>query len=169
MPPPMPILDDRSLEFLSHSPEQTRRLGVRLGEMLEDGDLVCLEGDLGSGKTTLAQGIGRGWGALEAVTSPSFVLVNEYRRANATILFHVDAYRLTGPEEADAMGLHELLTSGPPLILEWPERVASLLPESNLTIGMSWVDDSRRRMRFQANGPRYERLLRDYRKLAFGG
>jgi tRNA threonylcarbamoyladenosine biosynthesis protein TsaE len=165
----MPILDDRSLEFLSHSPEQTRRLGVRLGEMLEDGDLVCLEGDLGSGKTTLAQGIGRGWGALEAVTSPSFVLVNEYRRANASILFHVDAYRLTGPEEAQAMGLHELLASGPPLIIEWPQRVAGLLPESNLTIALSWVDDSRRRMRFQANGTRYERLLRDYRKLAFGG
>jgi len=169
MPPLMPILNDRSLEFLSHSPEQTRRLGVRLGEMLEEGDLLCLGGDLGSGKTTLAQGIGRGWGALEAVTSPTFVLVNEYRRADSSVLFHVDAYRLAGPEEAEAMGLGELLTSGPPLILEWPDRVAALLPESKLMVGLSWVDDSRRRMRFQASGPRYERLLRDYRKLAFGG
>ena len=57
----MPILDDRTLEFLSHSPEQTRRVGVRLGEMLNAGHLVCLEGDLGSGKTTLTQGIARGW------------------------------------------------------------------------------------------------------------
>lgn len=165
----MPILDDRSLEFLSHSPEQTRRLGVRLGEMLGEGDVVCLEGDLGAGKTTLAQGIGRGWGALESVTSPTFILVNEYRRPDASVLLHVDAYRLATPREAAAMGLDELLRGGRAVILEWPERVAEMLPESRLSVMLSWVDDSRRRMRFQALGPRYERLLREYRKVAFGG
>ena len=95
----MPILDDRSLEFLSHSPEQTRRLGVRLGELLKDGDLICLAGDLGSGKTTLAQGIARGWGSLDPVTSPTFVLINEYRRADDTRLYHFDAFRLSGAGE----------------------------------------------------------------------
>jgi tRNA threonylcarbamoyladenosine biosynthesis protein TsaE len=169
MPPPMPILDDRSLEFLSHSPDQTRRLGIRLGERLDAGQVVGLAGALGSGKTTLAQGIALGWGALEAITSPSFVLVHEYRRADSTILYHVDAYRLSGPVEAEGMGLGEMLAGDCPLILEWPERVAALLPEERLTVALEWVDDSRRRLRFEAQGPAYVQLLREYRKTAFGG
>jgi tRNA threonylcarbamoyladenosine biosynthesis protein TsaE len=87
----MPILEGQSLDFLSHSPEQTVRLGVRLGELLQRGDVICLAGDLGSGKTTLAQGIARGWGSLDQVTSPSFILINEYRRADNQRLFHLDA------------------------------------------------------------------------------
>lgn len=169
MPPPMPILDERSLEFLSHSPEQTRRLGTRLGEGVAEGDVICLAGDLGAGKTTLAQGIARGWGALQAITSPTFVLINEYRRADASMLYHVDAYRLSGPGEAEGIGLHELFTAGHPVILEWPERVAECLPSDRLTIALSWVDESRRRLRFEAEGERYVQWLRDYRKTAFGG
>src|SRR3970282_2235498 len=115
----LPILDEGSLEFLSHSPEQTRRVGVRLGEMLRGGHLICLDGDLGSGKTTLTQGIARGWGALESVTSPTFVMVNEYHRADADLLYHVDAFRLATPGEAAAMGLAELLAEGRVVLLEW--------------------------------------------------
>ncbi len=69
----MPILDPQSTEFISRSPEQTRRVGMRLGAYLKQGDLVCLAGDLGSGKTTFVQGIASGWGSLDAVTSPTFV------------------------------------------------------------------------------------------------
>src|SRR3972149_9563111 len=120
MPPLMPILDDPTLEFLSHSPEETRRGGVRLGEMLHGGHLVCLEGDLGSGKTTLTQGIARGWGALDSVTSPTFVIINEYHRADAGVLYHVDAFRLGTAEEANAMGLAGVLTQGRGVVLERP-------------------------------------------------
>jgi tRNA threonylcarbamoyladenosine biosynthesis protein TsaE len=165
----MPILDDRTLEFLSHSPEQTRRVGVRLGEMLRGGHLLCLDGDLGSGKTTLVQGIALGWGALDAVTSPTFVLVNEYRRADAEVLYHVDAFRLATAEEARAMGLTELFESGRVLVLEWSGHVDSILPEDRLRIGLAWVDDSRRSMRFEAIGDVHLRLLSEFRKAAFGG
>ena len=78
----MPILSPHSLEIISRSPEQTRRVGMRLGAMLQVGDVVGLCGELGSGKTTLVQGIGAGWGSLDAVTSPTFVLVNVYRRTD---------------------------------------------------------------------------------------
>ncbi len=105
----MPILDEHSLDFVSHSPEQTRRLGVRLGELLKPGDLVLLAGDLGAGKTTFAQGIARGWGSLDPVTSPTFVLVNEYRRADEARLFHFDAFRLDAPAEAVSLGLQEMI------------------------------------------------------------
>ena len=67
-----PVLDERSLDFISHSEAQTRRLGARLGELLQGGDVICLAGELGTGKTCLAQGIGRGLGIEGPITSPSF-------------------------------------------------------------------------------------------------
>ena len=86
----MPILDQNSLEFISRGTEYTRRVGIRLGTLLKDGDVVCLEGDLGSGKTTLVQGMAVGWGSLDQVTSPTFVLVNLYRRLDGGHFNHLD-------------------------------------------------------------------------------
>src|SRR5512137_1297190 len=117
----MPILDAHAFEFFSRSPEQTRRLGMRLGALLQAGDLVCLQGELGAGKTTLVQGIAQGWGALDDVSSPTFVLVNAYRRPNLGQLFHFDAYRVESPGEAEELDLDSLLSQGP-LVVEWPER-----------------------------------------------
>lgn len=165
----MPILTEGSLEFLSHSPEQTIRLGVRLGELIKPGNVICMAGDLGTGKTTLAQGVARGWGSLDQVTSPSFVLINEYRRADTVRLFHFDAFRLSGTDEAIHIGLLELLDNGGPLMIEWPERVEEILPDERLWISLRWVDESRRGLHFEAYGPAYERLLREYRKVVFGG
>lgn len=164
----MPILDDRSLEFVSHSPEQTQRLGVRLGELIQPGDLFCLAGDLGSGKTTLAKGVARGWGSLDRVTSPTFVLISEYRRADSSRLYHFDAFRLQDQSEAISLGLSDLLDDHHQMIIEWPDRVEELLPAQRLWVKLSWVDELRRDLQFHANGPRYERLLREFRKAAFG-
>jgi tRNA threonylcarbamoyladenosine biosynthesis protein TsaE len=164
----MPILDPNDLEFLSHSPDQSRRIGVRLGELLRPGDVVCLAGDLGSGKTTLAQGIARGWGCIDPVTSPTFVLVNEYRRPDSTRLFHLDAFRLSGSEEALGLDLSALFDGEGPLLIEWPERISGVLPQERMWIHLRWVDESLRRIRFEVKGDRYQRLLRDFRKAAFG-
>ncbi len=165
----MPILDERSLEFVSHSPEQTQRLGVRLGELIRSGDLVCLAGDLGAGKTTLAQGIARGWGSLDPVTSPTFVLINEYHRADGATLYHVDAFRISDDVQASMLGLSEVLEGGGPVLVEWPERVKSCLPAESLWVRLKWVDDLRRGMRLEAIGPRAELALKQFRKVAFGG
>ena len=96
----MPILNSHSLEIISRSTEQTRRVGMRLGALLKPGDMVALVGDLGSGKTTLVQGIAAGWGSLDTVSSPTFVIVNVYRHTGGLRLFHMDAYRLNGSTEA---------------------------------------------------------------------
>lgn len=165
----MPILEAQSLEFLSRSPDQTQRIGVRLGELLEPSDLICLAGDLGSGKTTLVQGIARGWGALDPVTSPSYVLINEYRRADQARLYHFDAFRLGGVEEAEQLGLDDIFGLDGPLLIEWPERVAEALPAEKLWITLRWIDELRRGMQFDASGLRYERLLETFRRAAFGG
>jgi tRNA threonylcarbamoyladenosine biosynthesis protein TsaE len=165
----MPIIEGQSLEFLSRSPEQTQRLGVRIGELLEPGFLVCLAGDLGSGKTTLTQGIARGWGSLDPVTSPSFILVNEYQRADRQTMYHLDAFRLENEGEAQFLGLEDLLESGSPMVIEWPERILPALPEERLWIGMRWVDELRRGLQLRASGIRYERMLDQFRQSAFGG
>lgn len=165
----MPIIAEGSLDFLSHSPEQTLRIGVRLGELIQPGDLVCMAGDLGTGKTTIARGIARGWGSLDLVTSPTFVLINEYRRADAARLFHFDAFRLSGSDEAVDIGLLEMLEDSASILVEWPERVAEIIPEDHLWISLRWLDDSRRGLHFAASGPRYERLLKEFRKVVFGG
>lgn len=164
----MPVLTPASLDCLSHSPEQTRRLGVRLGALLHAGDVVCLSGELGSGKTCLAIGVGRGWGALEPVTSPTFVLVNEYRRADGQRLHHVDCYRIRGSAEALAFGLADLLDGPDITLIEWAERVLDCLPAERLGISFRYLDEEKRGLRLEALGPRYEALLTEFRRAAFG-
>jgi tRNA threonylcarbamoyladenosine biosynthesis protein TsaE len=164
----MPILDARTLEFFSRSPEQTRRLGVRLGGLLQPGDLICLAGEMGSGKTTLVQGLAQGWGSFDTVSSPTFVLVNTYRRPDKRCLYHLDAYRLASAIEAEELDLELMLESGP-LVVEWPERITGVLPADCLWLSLRWVADEQRGMVFRSQGARYEALMAEFRKRVFGG
>jgi tRNA threonylcarbamoyladenosine biosynthesis protein TsaE len=163
----MPILDPNTLEFFSRSPEQTRRVGMRIGALLKPGDLVCLQGDLGAGKTTLVQGLAQGWGSLDAVSSPTFVLVNQYRRSEKERLFHLDTYRIDSNPEAEELDLDTMLAQGA-LVIEWPERVQAILPFDRLWIKLDYIDDQHRQMTLCAFGKHYERMLFDLRHELFG-
>ncbi len=164
----MPILNAHTMDFFSRSPEQTRRIGRRLGGALQPGDVVCLQGDLGAGKTTFVQGVAQGWGSQDAVSSPTFILVNVYRRADEAQLFHMDAYRLDSASEAEDLDLETMLAQGP-LLIEWPERIGGLVPGERLWIRLEHVDDEEREMNFKATGKRYDDLLEMIRHAAFGG
>mgnify|MGYP000856847983 FL=1 len=163
----MPVMDLRALDFVSHNYEQTLRYGVKLGQLLQPRDLVCLSGQIGAGKTLLSIGIGRGWGSLEQVTSPSYVLANEYSRADGAHLHHLDCYRLSHPRDADSICLDERLESGATLIVEWPENIASSLPGESLWIRIGYVEEEKRNMAMRASGDRFEQLLDGFRKIAF--
>lgn len=154
----MPILDANTFEFISRSAEQTRRIGSRLGEILNRGDVIGLTGDLGAGKTTLVQGIVRGWGSSDPVTSPTFVLVNHYRLPNGTVLSHLDAYRLENALEAEDLDLDAMLSEGP-LLVEWADRIMEALPGEYLLIHMEWFTEELRRMVITYQGDRYGRML----------
>ena len=156
------------MDFFSRSPEQTRRVGRRLGEVLETGDVICLQGDLGAGKTTLVQGIAQGWGSLDSVSSPTFILVNVYRRADESQLFHVDAYRLDSAPEAEELDLDSMLAQGA-LLVEWPERMNGLIPNERLWVNLEHLDEEEREMKFKATGKRYDELLEVIRHSTFGG
>lgn len=164
----MPILDANTIDFFSRSPEQTRRVGMRLGGSLRTGDVICLQGALGSGKTTLVQGIAKGWGSLDPVSSPTFILVNEYRRADGARLFHMDAYRIESAAEAEELDLDAMLTQGP-LVIEWPERIRGLVPAGHVWVDLEYLAEEHRQMRFQSNGRRSDDLLAGLRQSMFGG
>lgn len=168
-----PILDQHALEFVSRSPDQTRRLGARLGTLLHTGAVICLEGPLGAGKTCLAQGIGRGWGVEQRLTSPSFVLVREYARLEDSVrLYHIDLYRISGAEEAWELGADEFVGGEYAVcIIEWAERARSLIPPEHLWISLDFADhagQNRRALHFVAQGEQHRALLREFRRTAFG-
>jgi tRNA threonylcarbamoyladenosine biosynthesis protein TsaE len=163
----MPILDAHTLDFWSHSPEQTVRFGARLGELLRQGDVITLSGELGAGKTTFISGLCRGWGSSDQVTSPTFVLVNEYRRPDGLRLWHLDAYRLNSGQQALDVGLDDLLAADGLVVIEWPERIAGVLPAERLQVHLGWVDHSRRSLRVDAIGDRYFDIVEQFRRAAF--
>jgi tRNA threonylcarbamoyladenosine biosynthesis protein TsaE len=163
----MPILDSHTLEFFSRSPEQTRRIGMRLGSVVQSGDVVCLQGDLGAGKTTFVQGVAQGWGSLDLASSPTFILVNIYRGADHSQLFHLDGYRLDSPPEAEELDLDSMLAEGP-MFIEWPERLGSLIPSEHLWIKLTHMAEEQRQMLFKSNGVRYDTLLAELQQAIFG-
>jgi tRNA threonylcarbamoyladenosine biosynthesis protein TsaE len=144
--------------FVSPSTETTRQLGQRLGALLQPGDCICLQGDLGAGKTTFVQGIAAGWGARDEVSSPTFVLVNVYRGTDEKKLFHLDTYRIESPAEAEELDLDAMFAQGP-LLIEWPERIQPVLPAENLWVTLEYVDETQRQLIFLAAGDRYQQLL----------
>lgn len=166
--PAMPVLDVHTVDFFSRSPEQTRQIGTRLGEVLRPGDVICLQGDLGAGKTTFVQGIAQGWGSLDSVSSPTFIIVNVYRRRDQACLFHMDAYRLDSTPEAEELDIDTMLSQGP-LLIEWPERMDGLVPPEHLWVRFEYLAEDEREMKFRARGSRYDELLQVIRKAADGG
>ena len=164
----MPILHPHSFELISRSVEQTRRMGMRLGSMIQTGNIIGLVGDLGSGKTTLVQGIAAGWGSLDLVSSPTFVLVNVYRHPNGGRLYHLDAYRIQNVAEAIDLDLDAMFSQGP-LVVEWAERIEQALPTDGLTVQMQYVDETQRDLIFSARGHYYEDVIEHLRKQVYGG
>ncbi|MDD4169005.1 MAG: tRNA (adenosine(37)-N6)-threonylcarbamoyltransferase complex ATPase subunit type 1 TsaE [Desulfotomaculaceae bacterium] len=114
------------------SPEETSRIGEKLGTLLRAGDVVCLNGDLGVGKTRFSQGLACGIGVSEPVTSPTFTIINEYQ--GRLPFYHMDVYRLNDPLEMEDLGYEDYFYSLGVTVIEWAERVAELLPAERLDI-----------------------------------
>ncbi|MFO8029890.1 MAG: tRNA (adenosine(37)-N6)-threonylcarbamoyltransferase complex ATPase subunit type 1 TsaE [Cyclonatronaceae bacterium] len=138
----------RFARILSTSIEDTLRAGEGLGAMLSPGDIVQLKGDLGAGKTHFVKGVARFFGVPEhEVQSPTFAIIHEH--PGTTPLYHVDAYRLNRPEEALEFGIEEYLYGDGICLIEWPEKIASLLPETCWVVQISHADENRRQISIQ--------------------
>lgn len=144
----------------TNSPEQTEALGERLGWRLRPGDIICLSGVLGAGKTCLVRGLARGWGAVERPTSPTFTLINEYHRAGSSArMYHVDCYRLADTGDAWSTGLEDVLASGEIVVIEWPERIGALLAGDCLRVTIQDEGVTRRSFALAGAGRRSQELL----------
>lgn len=163
----MPILSANAIELFSNSAEQTLRIGMQLGGLLHKGDVLALKGDLGAGKTTLAQGLAAGWGSAEPVTSPTFVLINQYHRPDGQRMTHLDAYRIESLAEAEDLDLELYLQQGP-MMVEWADRVAALLPEEHLWVQLFHVGEGRRRLEFRPRGEDFVERLGNFQEAVIG-
>ena len=142
----------------THAAEETRSLGERLGALAEPGAVLLLSGELGAGKTVVAQGVGRGLGVPGIVNSPTFVLVNEHLGGRLPLL-HADLYRLTEAEEIAELVLEEVSAEGV-LLVEWPERSAEPIAEDFLRLTITpEANAEERTLTWSARGERSQALL----------
>ncbi len=153
------------LDLISHSVEQTRRIGARLATLLRPGDVLLLEGQLGAGKTAFTQGVAAGLNIRDYVNSPTFVLVNEY--PGDLPLNHIDLYRLDDPRQAIDIGIEDYIGGDGITVIEWPERGGEFMPDERLHIRLTYLSETKRTIRFTATGRRYVALLTQFKQEAF--
>jgi len=149
-----------TLTLESHSAEETLALGRRIGRAARPGDVAAMAGDLGSGKTVLAKGMAEGLGAASAreVVSPTFVICREHLGGRIPF-YHLDAYRLRGAADLEAIGSAEILTGDGLSAVEWADRAPQAIPEDHLEICIEATGPQDRRLTFIAHGPRSRELL----------
>ena len=153
----MPAPTAATRRIVSADPAATSRLGRALGAVAQAGDLVCLWGELGAGKTQLAKAFAVGLGVSETVTSPSFILMAEYR--GRLPLFHIDPYRLATAEDALAGGLIDERQREGVTLVEWPERLGDALPAARLDVRIDGTGDEPRSITLVAGSDSYRRYL----------
>ncbi|MEA3345254.1 MAG: tRNA (adenosine(37)-N6)-threonylcarbamoyltransferase complex ATPase subunit type 1 TsaE [Chloroflexota bacterium] len=163
-------IPEEALSLISHSAEQTQEWGQVLAPLLEQGDILCLVGELGTGKTCFAQGVGQGLGVSLPITSPTFIRVREYEESSISLPFyHIDLYRVAGEGEARGWGLEEYLYGEGVCAIEWAERIRALLPPSCLWIYFQHGQKPEiRHISWWAEKGRGQRLLAQFREGVLG-
>lgn len=148
------------LEFKVNNLEETREFGIKMGKLLEAGDIVCLNGQLGMGKTTMTKSIGLGLDVDEYITSPTFTLINEYK--GRVQLYHFDVYRLENLEEVYDLGFDEYFFGNGVCIIEWAEKIDKIVPKERIVIDIEAGKDENERVFYISGfGQRYEEVLKE--------
>lgn len=147
------------LKIISNSAEETQNIGERLGRLLKKGNIICLSGDLGAGKTALAQGIAKGMGVEEYVTSPTYTIINEYE--GRIPLYHFDVYRLNDVEEMYELGYEEYFFGDGAVVVEWADIVKDIIPGERLWITiLQSKDENSREIIMEPTGEDYEQIVK---------
>lgn len=133
------------MTFYTHSADETIALGIRIGQRLKAGDVIAMRGTLAAGKTTITKGIAVSLGIKDTVTSPTFCLISEYE-GDRMPLYHMDVYRLEGPEDFLNLGAEEMIYGKGVCVIEWSEKVESELPEKTIYITLSPQEDGSRKI-----------------------
>ncbi len=174
-----------TLDIISHSSAQTQRLGMRLGALMRGGELLLLDGQLGTGKTTFTQGLAQGMGITETVSSPTFTLLKEYlvpaerqtpgislsaqqRQTIRPALYHFDLYRLDDPAEMIDLGFEDYFFSTTGVcVIEWADKAEGFWSSEHLRIHLKMLSETKRGILFIATGKRYRELLQQFQKNSY--
>ena len=144
--------------------EETNEFGNWLGKFLQSGDILCLNGDLGAGKTTLTKSIGLGLDVNDYITSPTFTLINEYE--GRISLYHFDVYRLENAHELDDLGFDDYFYGNGVSIIEWAEKIENTLPKERMVINIKrGNNDNERILEFKGFGIRYNQLIKELKEI----
>lgn len=146
------------MNFYVNSLEETTKIGSLLGKLVQPGDVICLTGDLGTGKTHITKGIAKGLGISEHITSPTFTIVNEYDSGRLKF-YHFDVYRVSDPDEIYAIGFDEYIFSDGVSVIEWANYIEELIPDEHLSINIEKVDKNNltsRKITINYFGDRYD-------------
>ncbi len=140
--------------------EATEEFGKIIGGFLGSGDIVCLNGELGAGKTTLTKSIGKGLDVEEYITSPTFALINQYE--GRVPVYHFDVYRLEGVEDTFDLGFDEYFFGEGVCIIEWADRIEEAIPEDRIVLDIEkGKEDSERLISISGHGEKYEQILKE--------
>ena len=149
------------LKIISRDTEDTKRIGEVLSSYLFPGAIICLSGNLGAGKTAFVQGIGRGIGITEPITSPTYTIINEYYSARIP-LYHFDVYRLGDSDEMLELGCDEYFFGKGITVVEWADNVRDIIPAQRFWINILYREDLRERdIIIEAQGEIYKRILEE--------
>ncbi len=151
--------------YISHGPEETRRLGEIIGGLLTGGDLIALQGELGSGKTEFTKGISRGLQVPEeyTITSPTFTLINEY--PGRFPLYHFDLYRLSGSLELEELGYEEYFYAQGVTVVEWAEKILDLLYQQYLMVRIKYLKHNFRKFEITGTGRHYLKIIEKLKEI----
>lgn len=134
------------MTYITHSAQETVDLGEKIGSLLKSGDVIAMTGTLATGKTTITKGIAKALGITDVVTSPTFCLISEYEGTKMP-LYHMDVYRLDGPEDFINLGVEDMLDGDGVCIVEWSEKVSSELPKRTIKIEITPLEDGSRQIK----------------------
>lgn len=148
------------MEIRINGLKDTEAFGIKLGSLLEPGDIVCLNGELGAGKTTMTKSIGIGLDVDEYITSPTFALINQYR--GRMIVYHFDVYRLENVDELYDLGFDEYFFGNGVCIIEWAEKIERMIPEDRIVIDIKNGENiDERILGISGHGKRYEEIVKE--------
>lgn len=134
--------------FITQNSKKTQDLGRDFGKVLERGDVVCLYGDLGSGKTTFVKGLAEGLGIKEKIISPTFIIVRSYK-SGVRSFYHIDLYRVESEKYIEGLGIEEIINNKNNIIaIEWAQNLMSFLPQKRIDIKFSYEDNNKRKINF---------------------
>lgn len=140
-------MNNLSKNYVTKSAEQTRAIGAEIVALFSQTNVICLYGDLGAGKTTIAQGIAKALGITRRIISPTFVIVRKYELPKEQNFYHVDLYRVASEQDLEELGLGEILGDKQNIVvIEWAEKLGTLLPEKRIEIVLEYLDTNQRKI-----------------------